>query len=85
MNLYAVISKSTFVGDAYVICKTLKEAKDHFDDYSVNPGRTVILEIEPGKDFGLDGDTGAAWGATLVADQYKDPDDWSSLMTGEDN
>jgi len=46
MKLYAVINKNEFVGDAYVICTEIKSAKNAFDNYTVNPGRTILAEIE---------------------------------------
>ncbi len=79
MKIYAVINKSTFVGDAYVICTEIKSAKNAFDNYTVNPGRTVLIEAEMGEDFGWDDKTNEIWGGEVIADKTTSPEDWSTL------
>ncbi len=79
MKLYAVINKNEFVGDAYVICTEIKSAKNAFDNYTVNPGRTILAEIEQGEDFGFDAGSQEFWGGEVLMDHTNDPDDWGTL------
>ena len=79
MKLYAVINKNEFVGDAYVIYTEIKSAKNAFDNYTVNPGRTILAEIEQGKDFGFDAGIQEFWGGEVLLDHTNEPDDWGTL------
>jgi len=79
MKLYAVINKNEFVGDAYVIYTEIKSAKNAFDNYTVNPGRTILAEIEQGEDFGFDAGIQEFWGGKVLLDHTNEPDDWGTL------
>ena len=78
MKLYVVINKSEFTGDAFVIHKSIKAAKNAFDNYSATPGRTILAEVEADEDFGI-GEDSKFWGGEVISDFTREPDDWSSL------